>query len=237
MKGALDIIKYAREKTDEIILFHSANGKDSIVLLDILTKYFKRVVPVYMYLVPNLDFSNKYIRWAQKKYGVKFIETPHFAFYGYVRTGFMGIKQDEKQRLYNLSDIDRYIKEKTGIEWSCYGMKQNDSLNRRLMLRTYEKEGICEKTKKIYPLTHWSNKECVKYISAHNLIKNELTSFCVGRQIQSTGMGVNNLPYLLFSKINYPNDYKRICEMYPMAETLIFEYERYEQKNSLNFGN
>ena len=137
MKGAIDIINYAREQTDEIILFHSANGKDSIVLLDILTKYFRRVVPVYMWVVPNLDFTNKYINWSQRKYGVRFLQTPHFAVYSYIKYGFMGMKQDPTQRLHTLSDIDKYVKEKTGIEWSCYGMKQNDSLNRRLQLRTY----------------------------------------------------------------------------------------------------
>lgn len=230
MKGAIDIIKYAREQTDEIILFHSANGKDSIVLLDILTKYFKRVVPVYMYIVPNLDFANKYIAWSQRKYGVKFIQTPHFAVYSYIRTGFMGMRQDEKQRVHTLSDIDKYVKEKTGIEWSCYGMKQNDSLNRRLMLRTYEKEGICLPTKKIYPLTHWTNKDCINYIKGHDLMQNELAM--MGLKGQSTGMSVNNLAYLIFSKERYPEDYRKICELYPLAESMVAQYED-EFKKSL----
>lgn len=220
MKGAIDIIKYAREQTDEIILFHSANGKDSIVLLDLLTKYFKRVLPVYMWIVPNLDFANKYIAWSQRKYGVKFIQTPHFAVYSYIKTGFMGMKQNKNQRMYTLSDIDKYVKEKTGIEWSCYGMKQNDSLHRRLMLRTYEKEGICLQTKKIYPLSHWSNKDCLNYIEGHDLIKNEL----IGRS-QSTGMSVNNLAYLLFCREHYPNDYQKTIELYPLAESIVKQYD------------
>ena len=223
MKGAIDIINYAREQTDEIILFHSANGKDSIVLLDILTKYFRRVVPVYMWVVPNLDFTNKYINWSQRKYGVRFLQTPHFAVYSYIKTGFMGMKQDKTQRLHTLSDVDTLVKEKTGIEWSCYGMKQNDSLNRRLMLRTYDKEGICEKTKKIYPLTHWTNKDCLNYIKAHNLMKNELAE--IKEQGQSTGTSVNDLSYLLFCRERYPNDYKKICDMYPLAESLVFQYD------------
>ena len=223
MKGAIDIIKYAREQTDEIILFHSANGKDSVVLMDLLAKYFKRVVPVYMYIVPNLDFANKYIAWTQRKYGVKFIQTPHFAVYSYIKYGFMGMKQDPKQRLHTLSDIDKYVKEKTGIAWSCYGMKQNDSLNRRLQLRTYELEGVCTATKKIYPLTHWTNKDCQNYIKAHNLMQNELTGY--GFKGQSTGMSVNNLGYLLFSRERYPEDYKKIIEMYPLAESLVFQID------------
>lgn len=223
MKGAIDIIKYARELTDEIILFHSANGKDSVVLMDLLSKYFKRVVPVYMYIVPNLDFANKYIYWTQRKYGVKFIQTPHFAVYSYIKYGFMGMKQDPTQRLHTLSDIDKYVKEKTGIEWSCYGMKQNDSLNRRLQLRTYELEGVCIPTKKIYPLTHWTNKDCQNYIKAHNLMQNELT--LLKTRGQSTEMSVNNLSYLLFSRERYPEDYKKIVEMYPLAASLVFQFD------------
>ena len=236
MKGAIDIIKYAREQTDEIILFHSANGKDSIVLLDLLTKYFKRVIPVYMYIVPNLDFANKYIAWSQRKYGVKFIQTPHFAVYSYIRTGFMGMKQDPHQKLHTLADVDAFVKEKTGVLWSCYGMKQNDSLHRRLMLRTYEKEGICLPTHKIYPLTHWTNKDCNNYIKAHNLMRNEMLD--MGFKGQSTGMSVNNLGYLIFSRERYPEDYKKIIELYPLAESMVKQYDEklkeYEQQENEN---
>ena len=47
-----------------------------------------------------------------------------------------------------LTDI---IREKYNIEWAFFGFKQSDSMNRRLMLRTYKLNGINEVQKKCYP--------------------------------------------------------------------------------------
>lgn len=51
MKKAIDIIETVAKKTDRVILFHSASGKDSIALLDLISPYFKEVVCAYMYVV------------------------------------------------------------------------------------------------------------------------------------------------------------------------------------------
>ena len=68
------IIHNVREKTDTVILFHSGTGKDSIMLLDLCSKSFKKVICVFMYIVKDLDYENRYINWALKKYtNVEFI--------------------------------------------------------------------------------------------------------------------------------------------------------------------
>lgn len=61
------IIHNVREKTDTVILFHSGTGKDSIMLLDLCSKSFKKVICVFMYIVKDLDYENRYINWALKK--------------------------------------------------------------------------------------------------------------------------------------------------------------------------
>ena len=68
MKKAIDIIKAVAKKTDRVILFHSASGKDSIALLDLISPYFKEIVCVYMYVVKDLSHINRYINYACKKY-------------------------------------------------------------------------------------------------------------------------------------------------------------------------
>lgn len=55
MKKAISIIKQVSELTDRVILFHSASGKDSIALLDLIHPYFKEIVCVYMYVVKDLQ--------------------------------------------------------------------------------------------------------------------------------------------------------------------------------------
>lgn len=53
MDKAIDIIKNVALKADRVILFHSASGKDSITLLDLISPYFKDIVCVYMYVVKD----------------------------------------------------------------------------------------------------------------------------------------------------------------------------------------
>jgi DNA-binding transcriptional LysR family regulator len=68
LEKAIAITDEIAKRTDEVILFHSASGKDSIALLDICAPRFKRVVCVFMYVVKNMEHINRYINYARKKY-------------------------------------------------------------------------------------------------------------------------------------------------------------------------
>ncbi|MCU7583619.1 phosphoadenosine phosphosulfate reductase domain-containing protein [Riemerella anatipestifer] len=221
-------IKALSEKTDRVLLFHSANGKDSIALLEMLSPYFKEVKCVYMYMVKDLSHINKYILWAEKRYkNASFIQTPHYAYYNYKKLGICGTNEINYAQ-YNLSTITEKIREETGIQWVVYGFKQNDSLNRRLMLRTYENEIINEETQKIYPLSKWSNKEVLQFISKKRLIE-PLQYGNVGNT-RSQGTDVTNLSFLLWCRANAPEDLKRVIKEFPDTERILFEYD-YEKQN------
>ena len=138
MSKATDCIKRVAEQTDRILLFHSATGKDSIVMLDLCAPYFKEIVCVFMYVVPNLQCVNRYIRWSESTYpNARFIQCPHFNVSSYVKYGYLGCATNPKQKLLNLVDITDIARQKTGIEWAFFGMKEADSVQRRVFLRTY----------------------------------------------------------------------------------------------------
>ena len=65
MYYALQSIKELSAQTNEVILFHSATGKDSIALLDLCYPYFSKITCVYMYMVKDLEHINKYIIYAK----------------------------------------------------------------------------------------------------------------------------------------------------------------------------
>ena len=86
LERAKEIIAEIAEKTDSIILMHSLSGKDSIALLDLLHPYFKRIVCVYMYVVPNLEHIEVYRRWAQATYPkAEFVQVPHYGLYSWIK--------------------------------------------------------------------------------------------------------------------------------------------------------
>ena len=68
LERAKQVIDEVAKQTDEIILFHSLSGKDSITLLDLVYPKFKRVVCVFMYIVKGLDHIDEYYRYAMMKY-------------------------------------------------------------------------------------------------------------------------------------------------------------------------
>lgn len=223
-------IKDASSKFDECILFHSATGKDSIALLNMLAPKFKKVYCVFMYTVKGLDHIGRYINWAKKTYSnIEFIETPHYAVYSYIKSGHLGIKKNEKQKQYTLAEIDEFIRLKTGCNVSFYGFKQSDSLNRRLMLRTYREQTICDKSAKYYPLSNWKNGDVLKYIQDNQLI--EPIKYGNG---QSQGANINDMDFLLWCKNNFPNDLKRIIEVYPEVDILIYQHEHKAERNGCN---
>lgn len=233
LERAKQVIDEVAKQTDEIILFHSLSGKDSITLLDLCYPKFKRVVCVFMYIVKDLDHIAEYYNYAKQKYpNVEFIQVPHYAKYSYIKYGFMGCKTNPKQRLWTLSDIAEKIKAQTGIEWTCYGFKQSDSLNRRIMLRTYTEEkglgsmeAICWKSKKFYPLSTYKNADIKAYIAKNHLKKPE----AYGGKGQSQGTDITDLNYHIYLRDHYPQDLERIYAEYPMTRIVLKDGKRFDQ--------
>lgn len=228
LKRAREIIDDVSKETDSILLFHSLSGKDSIVLLDLCYKKFKRVIVVFMYLVKDLEHIMRYYNYAKTKYpNIEFVQVPHYALFNYIKTGYMGIKQNTKQRQWTLADITDKLREKIGVEWACYGFKQSDSLNRRLMLRSYTdgKEAINWKTKKFYPLSTYRNKEIMDFILDHRLKNPEVC----GTNKQSSGVDIEDVEYQKYLKELFPADLEKIYKVFPMARIVMLKANNKEE--------
>lgn len=226
MQKATEIIKRVAQTTDEAILFHSASGKDSIALLHLMAPHFKKIVCVFMYIVKDLMHISRYIEYAKNKYpNIEFVQIPHYALFSYIKYGTLGMQRNEKQRLYTLADLTDRIRKEYNIQWAFFGFKQSDSMNRRLMLRTYDDDAINYKTQKAYPLSPYKNKDIIHYINSNNLIPPE--SYGKG---QSSGTAIGDEDYLVFLRNKFPKDLEKITSIFPDVKRLLFEYD-YKQNN------
>jgi sulfate adenylyltransferase subunit 2 len=155
---------------------------------------------------------------------MEWMQVPHYGYHSWVKCGFMGVQRNPNQRLWKLSDIIDKVREKTGIEWACLGFKQSDSLNRRLMLRSYKdgKESICWKGKKFYPLSTYKNADILEYIKRNNLKSPE----AYGGGGQSCGCDVSDYWYLKYLQQNYPADLQKVYSIFPRTQFIIKEYEQ-----------
>lgn len=232
LERAIETIDKIAEQTDRVILFHSASGKDSICLLDLLSSKFREVVCIYMYVVKDLTHINRYINWASNKYeNAKFIQIPHPFVFSAIKTGFMGCRKNNKQKLWTLTQLTDEMRKKCDIEWAFFGFKKSDSMNRRVMLRSYGEYPICEKTYKAYPLADYKNADIKSYIKRQGLVSPE----CYGKG-QSSGTNITDMDYLLFLRQYFPDDLKKVLTEFPLVGRLLYEYD-YEKAKGKSIVN
>lgn len=172
-----------------------------------------------MYFVKGLDHIEKYLKFSEKAYSnIEIIQVPHWNLTYILREGVY-CNADKHIKLMNISDIDTYVRNKVNCNYSIYGMKQSDSLNRRLMLKGYENEAIsC--TNKFYPLSKWNNAQVLKYIE----LKNLPSPICYSKNKKSQGMGFN-LDVFLFLRENYPQDIIKILNKFPLSNEILLRHD------------
>lgn len=216
-----NVLKKVRAETDSVLLFHSATGKDSIVLIDMCSKAFTHVHCVFMYVVDDLSYNQKYIKYFENRYpNVTFYSTPHYGLYSYIRAGALGIKKEAIPNR-SLSYIIDMWRAKLGVQYCVLGMKKKDSLKRYIMLKDgLEGDAIQWKTKKVYPLTDWSNKSCLAYIKQHKLPHPMAYS-----KDASNGDVIDDVNYLLWLRANYPSDLQKVFAVFPLTKQILFEYD------------
>lgn len=204
---------------DSVIVSFSG-GKDSIVTLDLCTKYFKEVHVFFMYIVPGLEFQEKTLRRYEKRYGIEIERIPHpdmakFLKYGTFRPA------DDSVPVLEFNDCYSYVRDKFDCAWIAGGERINDSLNRRAMLKSGG--SIDFKQFRMYPLLHWNKNEVVEYIRRKKLYLPEDTkvfgrSFC-----DLSGES------LFLMKKYFPEDYKRVLKFYPLADVGIKRFELWKK--------
>lgn len=194
-------------------------GKDSLVLLDLLYPRFKRILCVFMYFVKGLDHIERWIKWAQAKYpNAEFIQVPHWNLTYILRSGLYCVANPNVKTM-KLADVVKSMRLKYDIQYCFLGMKKADGMNRRLMLKGYEENGY-ENNGLVYPLADWTQKDILSYMRQRNLPEPVRYSLKA-----SSGVGFNE-DCLLWMRKNYPQDLEKIYRVFPMAERVLFEYDR-----------
>jgi hypothetical protein len=143
---------------------------------------------------------------------------PHFAVFSFIKHGYLGIKKENVKNV-RLKDINDMVIKNTGLEYTVFGFKKQDSIDRRIMLNEIP-SGIST-TKKVYPLMDQTNNDVLWHIKSRSLI----TPFSYNNAKPSSGCDISDPTFLRYIKNKYPSDLIKIYETYPYCESILFRYE------------
>lgn len=220
---ALYAIGRVREQTDTALLFYSAGGKDSIVLLDMLATRFPKVVCYFMYQVPDLDHEKQYLLWAKRKYpNVRVEQIPHYQITTYLKYGVFCDPQPDIKEL-NERDVADYIMEREGVPFIFNGMKGADGYMKLMRLKRHlKREGWYYFRGMVYPLATWVNADAMQYIKNRHLIMPFHYGYEPSRS-QGFGLYKECFDFLMWE---YPQDVAKTLEKFPYASTLLDPEEK-----------
>lgn len=212
-----DPIKTQSKITDSVLVGFSG-GKDSIVTLDLCMRYFDRVVPFFMYIVPGLEFQERTLQWYEKYYSVEILRIPHFEVSNFMRYGSFRAF-DLSVPIISITDEYNWMRLNTDITWIAAGERISDSIIRRAMIKN--SGSIDRERARFYPIAYWKKKEVLGYIKKRKL---KLPS-------DSKGLGFSfkslDGKELAFVKKHYPEDYLKIESMYPYCGAAVERWKRY----------
>ena len=212
-----DPIKTMSTITDSVLVGFSG-GKDSAACLDLCFRYFKNVQPYFMYLVPDLEFQERTIKYYEKRYNTKILRVPHFMISDWLRHGTFRMP-DLEVPMVKTVELYNYLREQTGIYWICAGERIADSIVRRAMIK--ESSSIDTKRGRFYPLAYWNVKQVRAYNKQRNLplsLENKALKHSFRSLESSEIQNIKNV---------FPEDYKKIKEMFPLVDAAIKKGEFY----------
>lgn len=209
-------IRQAAELSDSVIVGVSG-GKDSLCCLQLAADHFKHVEAYHLYLVPEISFVEQYLTYLEKRYQITIHRRPHWMLSQMFREGTFR-PMVRSCPVVKITDIEAAERERTGLNWICTGQKASDSLERR---GYYAKVGaVDEKHHRICPIVWWTDKAVYAYLKAKRIpLPPDYRLF--GRSWGGRLYGKD----LIKIREQYPDDYRKIKEVFPYIGSQIARYE------------
>lgn len=209
---------------DTCILAFST-GKDSIAAWLQLRKYFKTIVPYYCYTIPGLQFVDDSLKYYEEFFETRIYRMEHRSFYRqmnalvfqppehYAKLKQVELPGDE----YDDAMIGELIRAAGRLPDAAYvatGVRMADSPMRRIGLKTHG--AINHNQKRFYPVYDWKKADLLAAIDEAG-VKLPIDYKLFGRTFDGL-----DYRFLKPIKENFPDDYAKILEWYPLAELELY---------------
>lgn len=217
--------EWAAEHDSAVVAY--SGGKDSLCVMDLACKTFKQVVAFSMYFVPGLRVFDEQLEYAEKRWGIKIIQVPHFSLIQSLRQGRFCDLTEAHANLpsFELKDVYAWVLGMTGIDLLLTGAKNSDGLQRRQFFENVERQA--EKGDVVwqsigYPLKSWRKRDVISYLHTNKI---PLPPSPEGVITSGIGLAPDIARWL---KKDYPEDWEKICRWFPYAEAMNVRYDLYK---------
>lgn len=212
-----EVIEYLKDYGEPVILQFSC-GKDSIATWLALREAGIEVVPVYMWIVPNLKFIDEELKYFEEFFGTKIHRYPHPSFYEFLcncvevaphqghiidMTGF---------EIFSYEEMEAYIRQDLDLLHSYFadGVRAADSIVRRT---AFVKYGVIKDDRgKVSPIADWLKKEVYEIIERYGV------QLPVDYELFGRSFDGLDSRFIRPLKEAFPEDYEVLRTWFPMIE-------------------
>jgi hypothetical protein len=221
--------RYMADRDHSVALLSFSGGKDSLGVWLALREHFERIIPVYLYLVPGLQFIEDGIRYFEDTFQTHIYRLPHPSLYRQLRNNVFQAPEhlrtlDEmsaagRLEQFDYQDIFDVVRAHLNLPTvSCaLGVRAVDSPARWVAIKHYGPVNEARNT--WYPIFDWRKDQLVDTIRASGIkLPHEYRYF---------GRSFDGVDYRFLHPIraHYPVDYARILQWFPLAELEIKRIE------------
>lgn len=225
LSGA-ETIREIRSRQSQTLLAFSL-GKDAVAAWLRIRSHFDRVIPVYMYLVPGLEFVQESIDYYEQFFGERIIQMPHPSLHRWLNEHIFRPPEQcavvEQAGLpdHTYEQVFQAVRQDHGLPADMLyatGVRAADSPMRLVAIKTHGP--INQNGLKYHPVWDWKKSDLLREFR-HAGVKLAPDYRVFGRTFD--GMDVRFLGPM---KRHFPRDYQRVLEIFPLAELELFRFER-----------
>lgn len=212
------------------VLLSFSCGKDSIAAWIALEDAGIEVIPVYMYLVPNLHFIDEELEYFEGVFGVHIHRYPHVSAFRFLsKYTFSSPEHDAVLDAVGsfpeptYSDHWDYIREELGLPsdtWIADGVRAADSIVRRA---SFVKHGVMKPgSHKVSPIADWLKAEVMDAIERRGV---ELP---IDYEIFGRSFDGLDARFTKPMREHLPEDYEVLRAWFPMIEADLARHDLYD---------